>query len=96
MEKSGLGFVREVQGDIKRQLISLGAKKKTIEKFFEGVFILDCPQCKTYNLCEVDSFEETVLYLEEKKIDLEKYGDCFDIFYFNGCEDYAIRYKKEK
>lgn len=94
MEKDFFDPLEKTQRNIKKQLISLGAKKKTIEKFFEGVFILDCPQCKTYNLCEVDSFEETLGYFKKKKVNLEKYGENFDIFYCNECEDYAIRYRK--
>jgi len=96
MKKEIIKFISEANKEINEKLESLGAKKQTVERYFEGARILTCPKCETYNLCEVESFEKTLEYLQEKKVNLEKYGNDFEIFYCNRCEDYAIRYKGKK
>ena len=84
-----------IERTIWRQLREIGALDKTIELFFEGVMVLECPRCKTYNLCEQDN-EEIRERIKENGIDVEKkYGPSATLFYCNKCEGYLVRYKKE-
>lgn len=77
-----------------KALIALGAKKNTIEKALKGEFIMDCPQCKTFNLYEV--IDEKEIKWLEGKVDLEKYGKDISFFYCNECEDYAVHHRVKK
>ena len=84
--------IKKTEIDLKK----LGANKKTIDRFFEGAQVIDCSQCNTYNLCEVESYEKTLELFKKKKVNLKPYGKNFEIFYCNNCEEYAIRYKDKK
>lgn len=88
------GFIGKALESIEYGLKFLGSTDKTIERFFEGGFVINCPKCNTHNLCEVESFEKVFENLNEKGISFEKYGKEFDLFYCNKCNDYAVRYKK--
>ena len=94
MGKDFFDYIGKTQNNIKNQLKNLGSVEKTIDKFFEGNFILDCPKCKTHNLCEVENFDEIILELKDNEINFDKYGKEFELFYCNKCEDYAVLYKK--
>jgi len=95
MDEKLIEMIRNTNSFITENLKEMGAVKKTIEFFLEGGFVLFCPKCDTYNLCEKDP-EETRKYILGYGIDvIKKYGDDAEIFYCNKCEDYAVRHKNQ-
>ncbi|MDD3101720.1 MAG: hypothetical protein PHE59_01065 [Patescibacteria group bacterium] len=60
-------FVKEVGNTIKILMTrceKAGMKKKTIQKFFAGEEVINCPHCKTMNMVEshYDKKEEWSMY----------------------------------
>ncbi|MCA9487775.1 MAG: hypothetical protein KC516_02325 [Nanoarchaeota archaeon] len=89
-------LIKDNLGGIEAQLRALGSTEKTIDFFMEKHgWVLLCPKCKTYNLCEKDSDEDREFVLKKKGINIiDKYGEDASLFYCNKCNDYAVRHKK--